>query len=86
MTLTMTPCCAVHKITQVTPSGRPYCEVCGFEEEPPAMEIVPTGDANFWRLLENGRWIAVIQFNGELLEARQLEIGRLLAAAAKGDA
>lgn len=47
------------------------------------LKIIPTGDANFWRLMDGDRWIAVIQFNGELLEARQVEIGQRLAAAAK---
>jgi hypothetical protein len=46
------------------------------------LKLEETGDANFWRVMDRGRWIAVIQFNGELMEARQVEIGRQLANAA----
>jgi hypothetical protein len=38
MTLTFTPCCEVHKLNLFTPSGRPLCSVCGYEEEPPPIK------------------------------------------------
>lgn len=53
------------------------------ETASPGLRIIPTGDANFWRLMEGDRWIAVIQFNGEMLEARQIEICRQFVASEK---
>lgn len=45
------------------------------------LVLLPTGDANFWRLMDGDRWIAVVQFNGELMLARQVEFARQFCAA-----
>ena len=39
------------------------------------------GDANFYATRIDGRWLAVIQFNGELLVAEQEANARLIDAA-----
>ncbi len=40
------------------------------------------GEANHYAiLLESGKWLAALQFNGEMTEAKQLETARLIAAA-----
>lgn len=42
----------------------------------------PQGEANHHAiLLENGKWLAALQFNGELTEAQQEANARLIAAA-----
>lgn len=45
------------------------------------MKLLPTGEANFYRLMDGERWIAVIQLNGELMPARQRQIGEMIASA-----
>lgn len=32
---------------------------------------VPDGDANFYRIVDSRRWIAVVQLNGELTNTQQ---------------
>lgn len=42
----------------------------------------PQGEANHHAiLLENGKWLAALQFNGELTEAQQEASARLIVAA-----
>lgn len=39
------------------------------------------GDANFYAILHENKWLASIQFNGELMEAKQMANLNVMAAA-----
>lgn len=45
------------------------------------LSIRPCGDANFYSLIEEpDRWVAIVQFNGEILTIRQERLVREMAA------
>ncbi|MEY4441048.1 MAG: hypothetical protein RL442_48 [Pseudomonadota bacterium] len=49
---------------------------------PGPWTIHPQGEANHYAvILDGGKWLAALQFNGELMEAKQLANAKLIAAA-----
>ena len=44
-------------------------------------KVTPQGDANFYFVSDKTRWVASIQFNGELTTEKQEELIKVIAAA-----